>query len=76
MATLKLNRLPDRTPVKLGVTISPELHQSLQAYAIVYEQSYGVAEPLTELISAMLASFLESDRAFLRARTSPGPDGP
>ena len=74
MTALKLNRLPDRTPVKLGITISPALHHALQAYAALYEQSYGVAEPLTELIPAMLANFLEGDRAFLKARSSFGGD--
>ena len=30
---VKLDRLPDRTPVKLNVTVSPELHRDLQDYA-------------------------------------------
>ncbi|BAK67271.1 hypothetical protein SLG_25960 [Sphingobium sp. SYK-6] len=68
MADLKLGKLPDRTPVKLGITLSPELHQALKAYARAYEQAYGAPEPLTELIPAMLAAFLETDRGFLRAR--------
>lgn len=68
MADLKLPRLPDRTPVKLSLTISPELAASLGAYAEAYRDAYGREEPLTELIPAMLTCFLESDRAFVRGR--------
>jgi hypothetical protein len=68
MTELRLPKLPDRTPVKLSITVSPELHRSLGDYAAAYEQAYGQAEPVTELIPAMLASFLESDRGFARHR--------
>jgi hypothetical protein len=56
--------LPDRTPVKLTLSVHPELAAALQDYAALYEQTYGQAEPIAELIPFMLASFLESDRAF------------
>jgi hypothetical protein len=68
MAELRLAKLPDRTPVKLSITVSPELHRALTDYAAAYEQAYGQAEPVTELIPAMLTSFLESDRGFARQR--------
>ena len=68
---LKLARIPDRTPVKLTILVAPELHERLTAYAAVYEQAYGAGVPVTELGPAMLASFLESDREFCRARQSP-----
>lgn len=68
MAELKLARLPDRTPVKLAITVTPDLHQQLVEYAGLYAEAYGSEEPVTELIPAMLAGFLESDRAFLKAR--------
>lgn len=70
MAELKLGKLPDRTPVKMTIHVSPELHQALAAYAQIYSETYGEAEPVQELIPAMLATFLESDRAFARARHS------
>lgn len=66
MSDLKLARLPDRTPVKLAISLSPDLHEALVAYAGLYAQTYGREEPLAELIPAMLASFLDSDRAFHR----------
>lgn len=68
MADLKLARLPDRTPVKLTISVLPDLHQRIGAYAAAYAQAYGSEEPITELIPAMLASFLDSDRDFARRR--------
>lgn len=68
MADLKLAKLPDRTPVKLSMTITPDLHNALQKYAALYAESYGNEEPVVELIPAMLAAFLESDRNFVRSR--------
>lgn len=66
MANLKLTRLPDRTPIKLAISVLPDLHQRLGAYAAAYAQTYGNEEPITELIPAMLAAFLDSDREFAR----------
>ena len=71
MADLKLAKLPDRTPVKLTITITPDLQNTLKSYAAMYAQAYGSDEPLTELIPAMLIAFLESDRNFAKARSSP-----
>lgn len=68
MVDLKLGRLPDRTPVKLAITITPDLQLALNDYAALYAQSYGREEPVTELMPAMLSSFLENDRSFVRAR--------
>jgi len=68
MADLKLGKLPDRTPVKLAITITPDLQSALRVYAALYAQAYGAEEPVVELIPAMLAAFLESDRNFVRAR--------
>jgi len=68
MADLKLAQLPDRNPVKLSISVKPDLHQSLVEYAALYAQAYGREEPVTELIPAMLATFLKSDRAFARGR--------
>lgn len=71
MPDLKLARLPDRTPIKLTLTILPELHHALQAYAALYAAAYDSEETIADLIPAMLASFLESDRAFAKTRTKP-----
>lgn len=69
MPDLKLAQLPDRTPVKLGVSVMPDLHQALNEYAALYAQAYGREEPIADLIPAMLAAFLESDRAFSKGRS-------
>ena len=68
MADLKLARLPDRTPIKLAIGLAPDLHEALKAYAALYAQTYGREESIADLVPAMLASFLESDRAFHRHR--------
>jgi hypothetical protein len=60
--------LPDRTPVKLVISVSPDLHAALSAYAALYAETYSREEPLTELVPAMLRAFLESDRGFTRSR--------
>lgn len=70
MVDLKLGKLPDRTPVKLSITITPDLQAALQDYAAVYSETYGVEEPVVELVPAMLAAFLESDRNFARRRAT------
>lgn len=68
MPDLKLPKIPDRTPVKMTIQLLPDLADALQQYAAAYEQAYGKAETVAELIPFMLAAFLESDRAFARAR--------
>lgn len=69
MTDLKLPQLSDRNPVKLSIAVMPDLHQALIDYAALYATTYGRDEPVAELIPAMLAAFLESDRSFARNRT-------
>lgn len=68
MPDLRLPRLPDRTPVKVTISLPPDLNQALSDYATLYSEIYGQSEPVQELIPAMLASFLEGDRLFARRR--------
>jgi hypothetical protein len=68
MPELKLAKLPDRMPVKLTITVQPDLAQGLREYAAVYRAAYGEAESVEELVPFMLASFLEGDRGFAKAR--------
>ncbi|MDQ8757488.1 DUF2274 domain-containing protein [Sphingosinicella sp. LHD-64] len=68
MADLKLAKLPDRTPVKLTISLTPDLHGALADYAALYASTYGETEPIAELVPAMLGTFLESDRSFARNR--------
>lgn len=68
MSELKLGKLPDRTPVKIAITVSPGLNQALRDYAAIYRTTYGAAESAADLIPFMLSSFLDSDRGFAKAR--------
>lgn len=68
MAVLKLGKLPDRTPSKLTILVTPELKRSLDDYARLYRETYGQSETVAELVPHMLATFLSSDRAFVKAR--------
>jgi hypothetical protein len=72
MAELKLGRLPERTPVKLTVSLSPDLAERLAAYQALYLKIYEREEPIGELAAAMIAAFLDSDRAFIAARKADG----
>jgi hypothetical protein len=76
MPELKLGKLPDRTPVKITITVMPELHQALRQYAGIYRATYGESESVADLIPFMLGVFLESDRGFSKARKDAIPDGP
>lgn len=68
MPELKLGKLPNRTPVKITITVPPELDYALRQYAGLYRAAYGAAESVATLIPFMLGDFLESDRGFAKAR--------
>ncbi len=70
--SLRLARLPERTPVKLAVAVPPELHESLKAYAALYRETYTTEERIEDLIPFMLGAFLDADRDFQRARKPKG----
>jgi len=66
---LKLAKLPDRTPVKIAITVTPDLDADLRAYLDLYRATYeDKGAMVADLIPAMLESFLASDRAFAKAR--------
>ncbi|HKQ10250.1 MAG TPA: DUF2274 domain-containing protein [Rhizomicrobium sp.] len=64
MQELKLAKLPDRTPVRIPITVSPVLNQKLAAYAGAYKEAYGDEEKVADLIPFMLEQFLDNDRQF------------
>ncbi|MCJ9700337.1 DUF2274 domain-containing protein [Bradyrhizobium sp. SHOUNA76] len=65
---MKLAKLPDRTPVKMGVVLTPSLAQRLREYAVFYEETYGNKEEVAELIPFMLEAFLDGDVAFKKGK--------
>lgn len=70
MANLKLPKLPDRTLVKITISVMPEVFEALNAYADAYEVSYGRRESVADLIPFMLDRFLAGDRGFAKARSA------
>lgn len=68
MADLKLARIPDRTPVKLTIALTPDLNQAFADYTELYRETYAHSETVSDLIPHMLRAFLDSDRGFLKAR--------
>ena len=65
---LKLAQLPDRIPVKLTITLQPDLKKALDDYATIYSRTYGADEPVAELVPFMLESFLKADAGFKKGR--------
>ena len=68
MPELRLSKLPDRTPVKISISVTPDLPAALTAYADTYKVTYGSVESVAELIPYMLTAFIESDGGFRKAR--------
>ena len=66
--SLRLGKLPDRTPVKVTLALDPDLHSALSDYAAVYEQTYGERAKIEDLAPSMLDGFLSGDVAFKRTR--------
>ena len=65
---LKLPQLPDRIPVKLTITLQPDMKKALDDYAAMYSRTYGADEPVAELVPFMLESFLKADAGFRKGR--------
>jgi hypothetical protein len=69
MAKLKLGAIADDKPVRLTVEFPALVHRDLLAYAEVLARETGqpIPDPL-KLIAPMLARFMATDRAFVKAR--------
>src|SRR5471030_1715369 len=65
---LKLTQLPDRIPVKLTITLQPDVKKALDDYAALYARTYGAQESVAELVPFMLESFLKADAGFRKGR--------
>jgi len=68
MAKLKLFAIPDDKPVRLTVELPAAVHRDLVTYAELLGREKGQAFEPAKLIAPMLARFMSTDRAFLRAR--------
>jgi len=65
---LKIGKLPDMTPTKLSINVTPDLKSDLDIYAQLYQQAYGDKQNVANLIPLMLESFLASDSGFKKAK--------
>ncbi len=70
MKELKLAKLPDRVPVKITVSVSPDLNRRLSNYADLYKKAYGQEEAVADLVPFMLEAFLAGDKGFKSATKS------
>jgi len=68
MANLKLSAIPDDRPVKLTVELPAAVHRDLVVYAEIHARETGQKLEPAKLVAPMLARFMATDRAFLRAR--------
>ena len=73
MAKLKLGPIESDKPVKLILELPAPIHRDLLAYAEIHSHHTGnrALEP-AKLIPVMLARFMDTDRAFKRARRQIG----
>ena len=65
---LKIGKLPDMTPTKLSINVTPYLKSDLDIYAQLYQQAYGDKQNVANLIPLMLEGFLASDSGFKKAK--------
>ena len=65
---LKLSAIPDDKPVKLTIELPAAVHRDLVAYSEVFARATGQSVEVVKLVPAMLARFMSTDRAFLKAR--------
>lgn len=68
MSKLKLGLIPDEKPVKLTVELPAGVHRDLVAYGDVLAQETGQTIEPAQLVGPMIARFIATDRAFMRAR--------
>jgi hypothetical protein len=68
MQKLKLSAVPDDKAVKLTVELPAAVHRDLMVYAEVLGRENSQAIEPAKLVAPMLARFMSTDRAFLRAR--------
>lgn len=69
MAKLKLGPLADDRPVKMTVEVPAAVQRDLLVYAEVLGRETGQSVPdPAKLVGPMLARFMATDRAFLKAR--------
>jgi hypothetical protein len=69
MSKLKLGAIADDKPAKFTIELPAAVHRDLLAYveALSRETGQSIADP-SKIIAPMLARFMATDRAFVKAR--------
>jgi hypothetical protein len=65
---LKLSAIFDEKPVKLIIELPAAIHRDLVAYSEAFSRESGQSVDVVKLVPPMLARFMSTDRAFLKAR--------
>ncbi len=68
MTKLKLGAIADERPVRISIDLPAAIHRDLVAYAEVLASETGHPAEPAKLIAPMIARFIASDRAFLKAK--------
>ena len=71
---LRLGPVPKAQPVKITITVTAELKETLDRYADVHSPSTGEKNDVERLIPYMLEDFMAKDRAFQLAARRALPD--
>ena len=66
--SLKIGPVIARAPLKLGVSLAPDVHDALADYALLHARAHGRELALADLAALMIEKFLETDAGFRRAR--------
>lgn len=65
---LRLNKLPDRIPVRLSISAAPDIARALNDHPDICRQAYGTEEEPGARIPAMLDHFPGTGPGVQRAR--------
>lgn len=68
MSKLKLGVILDEKSVKLTIDLPAVVHRDLLAYAEALDRETGQKIEPGKLVAPMLARFMSTDRAFIKAR--------
>lgn len=68
--SLKIGAIPERKPVRITLSLPPDLHAALIDYAAIHAAEFGRKASVNDLAILMIERLLNSDAAFRRARKS------
>lgn len=68
--SIRLPKLPDRVPVKVTISLNPDLHRAVTEYSEIYRVTYGQdeAEPVAEILPFIIQDYIDNDKGFAKER--------